>query len=367
MARRRGHYRQFEALSPEEVSRELRERRDAARPPAQADALDLSGQAWHAPPHPEVVNAATFALRRAVNAYPDPEPLRRAIAAAHGVAVERVVAGHGAGELLRAALRALAGGGGAVRIAWPGWGPLPRLAREAGARPVAVDPSALLAPPRGWSDAPARVLVLARPADPTGEVMPLADVRELAARLAPDAWLLLDEALAGFLPDGEDAILDHPRVIHFRSFSKAHAMAGLRIGYAVVPGEERESSRLVAARGSGLASALAPVGGVGAPALAGALWAVESGGEVVRRRRFQAAHERGRLAEALAGSAVSFPRGHGPYVWLSSTDCDGRELAARLAARSICVAPGTAWGDDDHVRVTLRDAAATDRLAAALS
>jgi histidinol-phosphate/aromatic aminotransferase/cobyric acid decarboxylase-like protein len=164
-------------------------------------------------------------------------------------------------------------------------------------------------------------------------------------------------------------------VIHVRSFAKAHAMAGLRIGYAVVPPAETgggggAGARLVAARaaagGSALAGALAPVGGVNAPALAGALWAVESGGEVARRRRFQAAHERGRLAEALAGGAVSFPRGHGPYVWLTSTACDGRELAARLAARGVYVAPGSAWGDEDHVRATLRDAAATDRLAAAL-
>jgi histidinol-phosphate/aromatic aminotransferase/cobyric acid decarboxylase-like protein len=108
---------------------------------------------------------------------------------------------------------------------------------------------------------------------------------------------------------------------------------------------------------------------VSAPAVAGALWAVRSGGEVVRRRRFQVVHERGRLAEALAraGGTVSFPRGHGPYVWLSSRECNGEELAARLAERGIYVAPGSAWGDGDHVRATLRDAAATHRLADALS
>jgi histidinol-phosphate/aromatic aminotransferase/cobyric acid decarboxylase-like protein len=44
----------------------------------------------------------------------------------------------------------------------------------------------------------------------------------------------------------------------------------------------------------------------------------------------------------------------------------GPELAEALAARRIYVAPGTAWGDDHHVRVTLRDAAATDRLVGAL-
>ena len=52
---------------------------------------------------------------------------------------------------------------------------------------------------------------------------------------SPRRWLILDEALAGFLPDGEDGLIDHPRVIHVRSFSKAHAMAGFRVGYAIVP------------------------------------------------------------------------------------------------------------------------------------
>ncbi len=44
----------------------------------------------------------------------------------------------------------------------------------------------------------------------------------------------------------------------------------------------------------------------------------------------------------------------------------GPALAEALAARRIFVAPGTAWGDERHVRITLRDAAATARLAGAL-
>ena len=50
------------------------------RQPATLPPLDLSGAAWPGPPHPEAINAATFALRRAVNAYPDGAPLRAAIA-----------------------------------------------------------------------------------------------------------------------------------------------------------------------------------------------------------------------------------------------------------------------------------------------
>jgi histidinol-phosphate/aromatic aminotransferase/cobyric acid decarboxylase-like protein len=327
------YYRQFDELPHEEVSRELRERRDAERGLVEQPALDLSGSGWHEPPHAEVVNAATFALRRAVNAYPDAAPLRLAIARAHDVDPARVAIGHGAGELLRAVLRTLVRGGEVV-VAWPGWGPLPRLVSEAGATPVPVAPEGLR-PGR-------RPIVLSRPADPTGAVLARAGL----VALAGDAWLILDEALAGFLPDGEDALLDHPRVVHVRSFSKAHAMAGFRLGYAIVP--------------EGVAAEpLEPVHGVGAPALAGGRWAVENGAPFVAARRAAAARER----ERLASGPFALAPGHGPYAWLET---GGRRLAEELAARRIFVAPGSAWGDDAHVRVTLRDAAATDRLLEAL-
>jgi histidinol-phosphate/aromatic aminotransferase/cobyric acid decarboxylase-like protein len=53
-------------------------------------------------------------------------------------------------------------------------------------------------------------------------------------------------------------------------------------------------------------------------------------------------------------------------VWLSSDAHDGRAIAEHLRLRRILVAPGERWGDERHVRVTLRDAEATERLIAAL-
>jgi hypothetical protein len=106
--RLRDYYRQFEELSQEEISAELRERRDAERASAltEVQALDLATPAWHEPPDAEAVNAATYALRRAVNAYPDDDALREALAGRHGVGAEHVAPGHGAGELLHAAFGA---------------------------------------------------------------------------------------------------------------------------------------------------------------------------------------------------------------------------------------------------------------------
>jgi histidinol-phosphate/aromatic aminotransferase/cobyric acid decarboxylase-like protein len=144
------------------------------------------------------------------------------------------------------------------------------------------------------------------------------------------------------------------RVLVVRSFSKAHAMAGFRAGYALANDEE-------------LIDRLTPAGGVSAPAQAAMLWAVKQGDALVARRRATAARERERLREALRGTPFSFPAGHGHLVWLSSAEHDGATIARGLAAQRIYVAPGTAWGDGRHVRVALRDAAATDRLAAALS
>ena len=116
----RDYYRQFEEMAPDEISEELLALRDERRRRAlsRIDPLDLSGTDWHEPPHPDAVNAATFALRRAVNAYPDRSAaaLREGLAARHGVDADRVAVGHGAGELLRGVLAAvLAPGDGGSR------------------------------------------------------------------------------------------------------------------------------------------------------------------------------------------------------------------------------------------------------------
>jgi histidinol-phosphate aminotransferase len=348
------YYRQFEELAPEEVSAGLRAKRDEekARALAELPGLDLTSAAWHEPPHAEIVNAATFALHRSVNAYPDPgaEALRDTIAERHGVEPAQVVAGHGAGELLRAACAAVVNRGD-VAIAWPGWGPLPRFVHEAGGRPVPVpvrddgvpDVDALIAAAGERTAA----VALATPNDPTGGVAGAGDLERLRSGLPDRTWLVLDLALAEF---GEPVAVGGERVLAFHSFSKAHAMAGFRVGYALGPD----------------ASRLAPVTGVSAPAQAAALWALAEGDAIVARRRAIAARERERLATALQDTPFSFAAGHGPLVWLESSEHDGARIAGGLAAQRIYVTPGSAWGDDRHVRVALREGAATDRLSAAL-
>jgi histidinol-phosphate aminotransferase len=352
-------YRQFQGLPPDEVSRELRERRDEerAREVVFVPELDLARTAWHEPPHPEAVNAATFALRRRMNAYPDPAAteVRELAAKRHGLPRDQVAVGHGAAELLQDACAQLLQGG-ELLVAWPGWRPLPDLAQRAGGTPVPVAGEGGIGPLAARVGVDTRAVALSSPNDPTGAPVTRADVRALCERVGERVWVLLDEAFADFLEPGEDAaglVAELPNLLVFRTFAKAHAMAGFRIGYVLTPTAE-------------LAERLTPSFSVNAPAQAAAAWALELGDPLLARRRAAVARERDRLARALRGTSLSFAPSAAPFVWLSSDAHDSEAIAAHLRVRRIAVAPGERWGDERHVRITLRDAEATHRLISAL-
>ena len=186
------YYRQFEELSPEEGSRGLRERRDEERARALTEAppLDLARLLARAA-HPEIVNAATFALRRAVNAYPDAgaTALRRARPTATTSSPRRWSPAMAPGELLRAALQAVLAGaarGSGARggRSWPLRTAAAARARAGGgrsrSRPGATAAADLDALPAAAGGGHPRRRPLP-PNDPTGATLDPATVRRLAA------------------------------------------------------------------------------------------------------------------------------------------------------------------------------------------
>ena len=360
------YYRQFEELSPEENSKRLRAKRDAEKSLEleRVGDLDLSRVEWHEPPDPEIVNAATFALRRAIHRYPpvDGGEARSSIAAHHDVPLERVALGHGAGQLLQAALREVAGGGEAL-MPWPAWSPLPALMTRVGVRPVPVDLGA-----DGAADFDAlgaamtdttRAVVVCSPNDPTGALVDVEALRSFAAGLRPDVTVLVDEALVDLAGEEASALSltdDLLNVLVFRSFSKAWALAGMRIGYAVGAAADEE-----------LLAVLAPGQGVASPAQAAVSAALSDENRSLRRldrRRAAVAAEREHLARLIDDGPFSFARSHAHFVWLRGEEQTAASISHGLAEQRIQVATG--WGDDKHVRITLRDRPATDRLGSAL-
>jgi histidinol-phosphate aminotransferase len=357
------YYRQFEDVDERELNRLRRERRDRERKLAlqQVPELDLSSTEWPEFPNSEVMNASIYTARGRVNGYPDrhAQGIRRLLADRHGVEPERIVVGNGAAELLQAAALALLAPGDELLTPWPSYPLYPLMAARAGGRPAtaASGDGAALAEAVGERT---RVVVLCNPNDPTGSYVPADMVASLAAVLPERAHLLVDEALVHFQDvEEQDAVLRltdaFPRLLVIRTFSKIYGLSGLRAGYAV--GSSASTKVL---------DALAPVLGVNALTQAAVEQALRIGDAEIERRREAVIRERTRLLEAVRTLPVDAGESQANFVWLRATGTSGIELASKLRAGGIIVAPGGPVGADDHIRASVRDGEATDRLVAAL-
>ncbi len=352
------HYKQFDDVDEEalNVERRARRAREKALALERLPDLDLSGTEWPDMPQAEVVNAAIARARGRVNGYPDRHAtaIRRALAERHDVDPEQIALGNGAAELLQAAAQALLSKGDELAMPWPSYPLYPLLAARAGAQPVSVEDGPLIEAVGERT----RAVVICNPNDPTGAHMTADQLGGLLSALPAHVHVLLDEALVHF-QDVEplDACLQlvkaFPRLLVIRTFSKAYGLSGLRTGYAVSSDAQ-------------LLSIVAPVLGVNALSQAAVGHALHHGDAEIDKRRQAVSRERERLLGACSSLAVEADPSQANFVWLRAPGASGAQLADALRRQGVIVAAGGPLGADDHVRITVRDTAATDRLLSAL-
>lgn len=173
--------------------------------------------------------------------YGDPEihALRAALAAHHGVTPAHVVVGEGIDGLLGLLVRLTVGPGDVVVTsdgAYPtfnfhvaGFGGTLHKVPYKGDH---EDPEALAA---RATELGAKLVYLANPDNPMGSHHPAEAITRMLDALPEGTLLVLDEAYVELAPPGTEAVVDpdDPRLIRFRTFSKAHGMAGLRVGYGL--------------------------------------------------------------------------------------------------------------------------------------
>jgi histidinol-phosphate aminotransferase len=346
-----GYYKQFEGLTEDEVNADLREAAADRRAKALSiqDPLDLSRTTWPDYPHPAIVNAITFAARRGLHRYLDRSSaeLRSELAHRHGVAETRLVVGDGIAQLISEAAAALLEPEDQLITPWPSYPLYPVVARHARGVAVPVSGFSVDAILSAVNDR-TRLVALCNPNDPTGELLSVAEVARLLEALPERVVVLLDEALRDFA-DAEplDATLEllerFPRLLIFRTFSKAWGLAGLRCGYALGgPGAEP------------LLEQLAPELGVNELAQAGALEAIRSRGGMIERRRTTIAEHRARLTDALRERGLDVGDSQANVLWVPAPGPHGAsDLAARLDRSGIVVQTGTGVGAPDRIRLTV--------------
>jgi histidinol-phosphate/aromatic aminotransferase/cobyric acid decarboxylase-like protein len=274
-------------------------------------------------PPPAALLAAIAAAD--VTRYPHPTalPLRRAIAAAHAVDVECVVAGAGSVELIWALARAFGGPGRRVGYVVPAFAEYAQAARASGAEVLAV---ADVADPRlGAVD----LAFVARPGNPT---LAVPSLRDCAAPLlvVDEAYQPLCDAIAPTLPS--------PHVAVLRSLTKLFALPGLRLGYLLAPPDVAAAVR-----------ASLPPWNVSQPASAAGLAALK---EPTAPVRVAIATLRRRLVTRLTALSARIVAADGTFVVVDVGDATA--FTAALLGHGARVRDCSSFGLPTLVRVGVR-------------
>lgn len=200
------------------------------------------------------------------NRYPGPliSELASTVAAKHGVTEEMVLLSGGSGDLLAAAVKAYTSKTKSMVTGLPSYESPTRSAQRTGATVIGVpltselrlDLKAMTAKATG-----AGLVYICNPNNPTSTVVPAADVAafiEAVVKASPTTHILVDEAYFEYadMPGFDTATplaAKHPQVIITRTMSKIHAMAGMRVGYAIAQAKTLNELREFHS-GSGLSS-----------------------------------------------------------------------------------------------------------------
>lgn len=321
-------------------------------------------------PPPELAGIlAGGVFETTLSEYPpgDYRRLVEAASAAYGVTTDEIVPGAGADEVLDMCTKAFLPAGESIAVAVPTY-PMYRIhAEQRGGRVIAVP---RLGPEHGWAmDVPgmreaarrATLVWVCNPNNPTGRLEPDGAIEALLDGIDADAAIdgrgvpavVVDEAYSEFTGASIVPLRErYPNVVAVRTASKAYAMAGLRVGFAV--GAAGTIRRIAVYRAPG------SIGTISVTAVAHALRNPSS----MRANVDRVHRERPRLAEGLAAAGWRPQPSDTNFILLDLVTA-ARAEAASLALMRRGLVPRT-FGHGHPLshclRVTVRDPAEDDRL-----
>ncbi|MFN8109801.1 MAG: histidinol-phosphate transaminase [Thermoleophilia bacterium] len=331
-------------------------------------AVKLASNESPYPPLPQVAEVITAGIT-SLNRYPDgaARALRSALADTHGVDPGQVAVGNGSCELILLAGQALLDPGTTVVHPEPSFALYPHLAAAAGATAVAVpldhagrnDLDAMAAA----VDERTRLVILCSPNNPTGGYLAADDIERFLDGLPEDLPVLLDEAYHDFVTELDrgrplSMARTRPNLLVLRTFSKAHGLCGLRVGYGI------GSPAWVAA----LDRVRQPFN-TGTLAQAAAVEALRHPAEL-QRRVLETTSERERVCAALTGMGVTFTASQANFILITQIGgraMDGAAVHERLLRGGVIVRNGAALGCAGCLRVSIGTADENDTFLEAMA
>ncbi len=212
------------------------------------DAVKLASNENPLGPGERVLEALRAAMPE-LSRYPDGNgfALKQVLAARLDVDPRGITLGNGSNDVLELVARAFLGPGTEAVFSEHAFAVYPIVTQAVGARARVVPAGDGRRAPRFGHDLEAmagavgedtRVLFIANPNNPTGTHVDGEALQALLERVPGDVLVVLDEAYveyveAGDWPDSLPWLARHPNLVITRTFSKAHGLAGLRVGYAL--------------------------------------------------------------------------------------------------------------------------------------
>ncbi len=302
---------------------------------------------------------AIDAMRGAVggaNLYPDDDcsPLRAKLAEYHQVQPEQVLITAGSTALLGFLCQTMLGPGLNAVTSERSFIVYSMAAQAAGARLIEVpmrdhgfDLDRILA----VIDANTRIVFLANPNNPTGAMLEAAAVERFQAKLPGHVVLVLDEAYYEFglyfaarqrviYSNSLEYVRQGASVVVLRTFSKAHGLAGLRVGYGLGPAELL-----------GYCARMRHTFSVSSVAQAAAVAAIHDTEHVQRvvENNFLQARV---LSQGLTGLGYRVAPTAANFLYCDVGE-SGAGFANRLQVEDVAVKPLGAWGAPNCIRVTI--------------
>ena len=325
------------------------------KPPRRVEGLKpfkLSSNENHLTPLPAVLETMT-AHAKDPALYPDDAALalRTELSERLGVDRDELIVTTGASELLVALTQITSDAGTEAIYPWPSFEMYPQITGLAGAArsevPLTADGRHDLAAMAAAITDRTSLIILCSPNNPTGPALRDDEVRSFLARVPEHVLVAVDEAYWEFataegVVDGLGLVADFPNVVLLRTFSKAHGLAGLRVGYAVARRPVIE----------GLLKAVIPFG-VTDMSQAAALESLRHWDEILDRAA-QIAAVRDEFAEALRDQGWDVPEAQANFVWLPLGElsqafedaCVDRAVAVRNLGAGVRISIGEQEGLD---------------------
>jgi len=319
-------------------------------------------------PSPKALAAAAECLADC-HRYPDGNAfeLKRALAVSLGCGAEHLTLGNGSNDVLELVCRAFAGPGRSVVYSRHGFAVYPLVSQAVGAegREAAAHgpehPQAYghdLAAMARLMDANTRVAFVANPNNPTGTWLARGELEGFLRELPPQVIAVVDEAYFEYVdqPDYPDAsrwLERLPNLVVTRTFSKAHGLAGLRVGYALSHPRVAE-----------LLNRVRQPFNVNLAAQAAAQAALADDEHLARSRARNSA-ERRRLTGAIADLGLGLIPSVANFLCVDFAR-PAAPLFQALLQRGVIVRPVANYGLPQHLRVTVGTAEENDFFLAAL-